>query len=160
MVTVGSGCSLVGAWIIGIVLSGCPPEITLNLKKKNKKKKLVCNCLLCKHPNVGGLVFTDCADGPEVRVRSPVGITLSLPFLSFKQLTDYITHTSLFCSALKHWEEINLSKWFFLILKVAQWCPTLCNPMDYNSPWNSPGQNTGVVALSFSRGPSQPRDGT
>ena len=33
MVTVGSGCSLVGAWIIGIVLSGCPPEITLNLKK-------------------------------------------------------------------------------------------------------------------------------
>ena len=31
--TVGSGCSLVGVRIIGIVLSGCPPEITLNLKK-------------------------------------------------------------------------------------------------------------------------------
>ena len=27
------------------------------------------------------------------------------------------------------------------------------------SPWNSPGQNTGV-AFPFSRGPSQPRDGT
>ena len=35
-----------------------------------------------------------------------------------------------------------------------------CDPVGYNSPWNSPGQNTGVVALSFSRGPSQPRDGT
>ena len=29
-------------------------------------------------------------------------------------------------------------------VKVAQSCPTLCNPMDYNSSWNSPGQNTGV----------------
>ena len=26
---------------------------------------------------------------------------------------------------------------------VTQLCPTLFNPMDY-SPWNSPGQNTGV----------------
>ena len=24
-------------------------------------------------------------------------------------------------------------------VKVAQWCPTLCNPMDYICPWNSPG---------------------
>ena len=28
------------------------------------------------------------------------------------------------------------------------------------SPWNSPGQNTGVVAIPFSRGSSQPRDQT
>ena len=28
-------------------------------------------------------------------------------------------------------------------VKVAQLCPTLCDPMDYN-PWNSPGQNAGV----------------
>ena len=28
------------------------------------------------------------------------------------------------------------------------------------SPWNSPGQNTGVVAFSFSKGSSQPRDQT
>ena len=27
-------------------------------------------------------------------------------------------------------------------------------------PWNSPGQNTGVVACPFSRGSSQPRDQT
>ena len=29
------------------------------------------------------------------------------------------------------------------VVKVAQWCPTLCDPMDC-SPWDSPGQNTGV----------------
>ena len=27
-------------------------------------------------------------------------------------------------------------------VKVAQSCPTLCNPVD--SPWNSPGKNTAV----------------
>ena len=38
--------------------------------------------------------------------------------------------------------------------------PTLCDPMDYTSPRNSPGQNTGVGILSFSRGSSQPRNRT
>ena len=33
-------------------------------------------------------------------------------------------------------------------VKVAQLCPTLCDPMDC-SPWNSPGQNTGVGSLSL-----------
>ena len=33
-------------------------------------------------------------------------------------------------------------------MKVAQSCLTLINPMDY-SPWNSPGQNTGVGSLSL-----------
>ena len=36
-------------------------------------------------------------------------------------------------------------------VKVAQLCPTLCNPMDYRL-WNSPGQNTGVSSLSFLQG--------
>ena len=36
-------------------------------------------------------------------------------------------------------------------VKVAQSCLTLCDPMDY-SPWNSPGQNTGVGSLSLLRG--------
>ena len=31
-------------------------------------------------------------------------------------------------------------------------------PHGLYSPWNSPGQNTGVVAIPFSRGSSQPRD--
>ena len=33
--------------------------------------------------------------------------------------------------------------------KVAQSCLTLCDAMDYISPWNSPGQNTGVGTLSL-----------
>ena len=40
-----------------------------------------------------------------------------------------------------------LQKW----VKVAQLCPTLCNLIDY-SPWNSPGQNTGVGSLSLLQG--------
>ena len=38
-----------------------------------------------------------------------------------------------------------------LKVKVAQLCLTLCDPMDY-SPWNPPGQNTGVGSLSLLRG--------
>ena len=33
-------------------------------------------------------------------------------------------------------------------VKVAQTRLTLCNPLDY-SPWNSPGQNTGVGSLAL-----------
>ena len=40
---------------------------------------------------------------------------------------------------------------FPLNVKVAQSCPTLCDPMDY-SPWNSPGQNTEVNSLSLFQG--------
>ena len=36
-------------------------------------------------------------------------------------------------------------------VKVAQSCLTLCDPMDY-SPWNSPGQNTGVGSFSLLQG--------
>ena len=37
-------------------------------------------------------------------------------------------------------------------MKVTQSCPTLCDPMGYTSPWNSPGQNTGVGSLSLLQG--------
>ena len=36
-------------------------------------------------------------------------------------------------------------------VKVAQSCPVLCNPTDC-SPWDSPGQNTGVGSLSLLQG--------
>ena len=36
-------------------------------------------------------------------------------------------------------------------LEVPQLCLTLCDPMDY-SPWNPPGQNTGVSSLSLLQG--------
>ena len=44
-------------------------------------------------------------------------------------------------------------------MKVPQSCPTL-RPHRLYSPWNSPGQNTGVVAFPFSRRSSQLRDWT
>ena len=34
-------------------------------------------------------------------------------------------------------------------MKVAQACPTLCDPKDFSSPWNSSGKNTGVGSLSL-----------
>ena len=48
---------------------------------------------------------------------------------------------------------------------VAQLCLTLCNPIDCSPPGssvhgNSPGKNTGVVAMPSSRGSFQPRDWT
>ena len=38
-------------------------------------------------------------------------------------------------------------------VKVTQSCLTLCDPIDYTAR-NSPGQNTGVGSLPFSRGSS------
>ena len=40
-------------------------------------------------------------------------------------------------------------------MKVSQLCPTLCDPWTVCSPWNSPGQNTGLGSLSFSSRSSQ-----
>ena len=34
-------------------------------------------------------------------------------------------------------------------VEVAQLCPTFCEFYGLYSPWNSPGQNTGVGSLSF-----------
>ena len=41
--------------------------------------------------------------------------------------------------------------WWKVKVKVAWSYRTLCDPMDY-SPWNSPGQNTGVGSLSLLQG--------
>ena len=53
----------------------------------------------------------------------------------------------------------------FLICEVAQSCPTLCNPMDCSPPGSSihgilQARILEWVAISFSRGSSQPRDQT
>ena len=37
-------------------------------------------------------------------------------------------------------------------VKVAQLCPTFCDPCGLYSACNSPGQNTGVASLSFLQG--------
>ena len=51
---------------------------------------------------------------------------------------------------LKEWS-ISQQHRHLLKVKVAQFCSTLCDPMDY-SPWNSPGKNTGVGSLSLLQG--------
>ena len=68
-----------------------------------------------------------------------------------------------------------METWFWLLsswrkVKVAQLCPTLCDPMDYTghplcphrlySPWNFPGRILKWVVVPFSRGSSQPKDQT
>ena len=45
-------------------------------------------------------------------------------------------------------------------MKVAQSCPTLCNPMDYTVHGILQGRIPEWVAFPFSRGSSQPRDQT
>ena len=45
-----------------------------------------------------------------------------------------------------------------LKVKIAQLCPTLCNPMDYTR--HGILQTRILVAFPFSRGSSQPRDRT
>ena len=45
-------------------------------------------------------------------------------------------------------------------VKVAQSCPTLCDPMDYTAHGILRARILAWVAVPFSRGSSQPRDGT
>ena len=45
-------------------------------------------------------------------------------------------------------------------VKVAQSCPTLCDPMDCIVPGILPARIMDWVAFPFSRGSSQPRDRT
>ena len=59
----------------------------------------------------------------------------------------------------KHW------KWMFKVntllkVKVAQLCPTICNPMDYTVHGILQARILEWVAFPFSRGSSQPRDQT
>ena len=45
-------------------------------------------------------------------------------------------------------------------VKVTQWCPTLCDPMDYTVHGILQARILEWVAFPFSRGSSQPRDQT
>ena len=52
---------------------------------------------------------------------------------------------------------------FFAIVKWSESHSVMSNsllPHGLYSPWNSPGQNTGIGSISLSRGSSQPRDQT
>ena len=49
---------------------------------------------------------------------------------------------------------------FHVKVKVAQLCPTFCDPMDHTVHGILQPRILECVAISFSRGSSQPRDGT
>ena len=71
--------------------------------------------------------------------KSPVHYkkwTAHFLFIEFWELFIYLTYKSLIR---------------YVKVKVTQLCPTLCDPMDC-SPWNSPGQNTGVGSLFLLQG--------
>ena len=62
-------------------------------------------------------------------------------------------------------DENNINHIHNIMSEVAQSCPTLCDPMDYSLPGSSVhGIFQAIVlewiAISFSRGSSQPRDWT
>ena len=52
------------------------------------------------------------------------------------------------------------TSWFQVKVKVAQWCLTLCDPMDYTVHEILQTRILEWVAVPFSRGSSQPNDGT
>ena len=77
-----------------------------------------------------------------------VSAILSLP-LPFSLFSHQLSH--LIIKVMENLLKF-LTKWSKVKVNVTQSCPTLCDPMDYNSPWNSPGQNTGVSSLSILQG--------
>ena len=66
---------------------------------------------------------------------------------------------------LSDWTELSWNRWYrdSLVVqlvkkvKVAQWCLTLCNPMDYTVHWILQARILEWVAFPFSRWSSQPR---
>ena len=90
---------------------------------------------------IAGIFFTDWATR-----EGPWGTVMVLPllFFIFPKLTMCFSVCMCvcfpkICSSILYLGEKNMN------MKVAQSCPTLCNPMD--CPWNSPGQDTRVGSL-------------
>ena len=80
------------------------------------------------------------------------------------KLTDLNPNTNN-CIKFSWSKSINLKENGKWVSDVAQLCPTLCDPMDYSPPGSSvhgilQARILEWVAISFSRGSSQPRDWT
>ena len=81
---------------------------------------------------------------------------------------DYWDSMYYFCNSLRIFNYVKIKSQerertsILLSVLVAQSGPTPCDPMDSSpprssSPWNSPGQNTGVGCYSFLQASFQPR---
>ena len=76
-----------------------------------------------------------------------------------KDLYQKVHHRVLFgfntCLQLIGWQKITKPK-----VKATQWCPILCDPMDYAAPGFSRPEYWEWVTVPFSRGSSEPRHQT
>ena len=72
----------------------------------------------------------------------PITQSPLLPQVLWYRNQEFILGNCMFLKLLQKWSEV----------KVAQSCLTLCDPMEFHSPWNSLGQNTGVGSLSLLQG--------
>ena len=73
---------------------------------------------------------------PHKAARTRLATTLALSWV-----TPVLTHS----------RTLILRAHLSFLVKDAQLCPSLCDPRD-SSPWNSPGQNTGVGSLPILQG--------
>ena len=92
--------------------------------------------------------------GAWLPMNSPLGHKSS-------DMTEQLTHKTMgffvVVVLFHHWSILweflhNQSYYLRTEVKVAQLYPTLCNPMDYYSPWNSPGQSTSMGSVSLLQG--------
>ena len=83
-------------------------------------------------------------------------ITVSLKIISRSLTFKYLGNILVLSEMTSYFEKLHCVLTFYYCkvkVKVTQPCPTLCDPMEYTySPWNSPGQNTGVGSCSLLQG--------
>ena len=73
--------------------------------------------------------------------------------LSFKSAFSFSSFTFIKKLFNSSWlSAIRVMSSAYLKVKVAQLCPTLCDPHGLYRPWNYPGQNTGVGRFSLLQG--------
>ena len=84
-----------------------------------------------------------------------------------KSLYTAVHGVSKSCTPLSNWTLglVPYSLDFLHLFLITPWCPTLCNPMDFSPSGSSihgllQGRILEWVAIPFSRGSIQPRDGT
>ena len=97
------------------------------------------------------LIFLSTCSVPRIQQRARhTALPLEVWFAPHHHHLDFLSHLLKNLKGLPHQSEVEWSE-SRSVMSGSLW------PHGLYSPWNSPGQNTGVVALPFSRGSSQLR---